>query len=218
MKKFLSVFLAVVMCLSFAACNSDADTSVSGDSSDVTESKSSDATEKDKISDVTDITTVTLNDTVKTEFMEMTFNEFKVVERLVCEVNTRGDNVILGEVAEGKKVAYLSGEIKNIHTDSIGNVFKSNDCIWGNICFDDKYNYDFKMYIQNGEDMQGKISPFGTGTYYLYAHIPNELLESYTACTVNFGFCENLESYDSSFGEGFSFDKCEYKYSLSVTE
>lgn len=217
MKKWLSLFLAVVMCLSFAACNSNTGT-VNNDNS----INSSDDKENEKFAveenDKDDVLTVNLGDSITTDFMEMTVEDFQITKRLLSRVNSRGDNIILGEVAEGKKIAYLSGKIKNIHTDTIGNTYNTNDCIWGNICFDGKYNYDFKMYIENGENMEGDISPFGTGTYYLYAHIPNELLESYKSCIVNFGFCENLQAYDSSFGTGFSYDKCEYKYSVSLTK
>ncbi len=212
MKKWLALILAVVMCLSFTACGGSNSDDIEGDEN--TTLLSNDTTNDSKDS----VIILNLGDTITTDFMEMSLDDFQVTERLLSKVNTRGDNIILGEIAEGKKVAYLSGKIKNIYSETIANTYRTNDCIWGTICFDEKYNYDFKMYIENGENMEGNISPFSSGTYYLYAHIPNELLESYKTCTFNFGFCENLQAYDSSFNGGFSYEKCEYKYSLNVTK
>lgn len=211
MKKLIALLSAFVMCVSVAGCNSDTETPEKETSTVASVETTVEVTEPEEV-----ITAVNMSDTITTDFMEMTFDGFDVTERLLCPVNSRGDRIILGEVAEGKQVFYLSGTIKNIHTDSIGYVFSSNDCMWGKICFDGKYNYDLKMYIRNGEDMNGTLSPFSTGTYYLYAHVPNELLETYSTCTVTFGFCENLQSYDSDSATAFSFEECEYKYSVTV--
>lgn len=108
---------------------------------------------------------------------------------------------------ENEKYFYLKGTLKNISGDS----YDSEDIV-AQITFDDKYNYNAYLKADDGgNDFYGHVvKPFGVVTYYIYASVPNELIEIYSTCTIKFGFKENFSGsyYDD-------FDECDYLYQIS---
>ena len=94
----------------------------------------------------------------------------------------------------------------------IGGFLKDVECIFGDIRFNDKYNYRFELMINNKEDTNGLLQPLTTGYYYLYAQVPNSIAEEFDSCSVNFAFNENLTAVDLGASKDFDYKTCKYQY------
>lgn len=152
--------------------------------------------------------TVNYGDTISTDFVEMTIESIQNAEALY-PTDTSGVYSYMSD-QDGEKYFYLKGSLKNIG----GNAYSSENIV-AEICFDDKYNY--RAYLKaddGGNDFYGDyVKPFGSIIYYIYASIPDELLDSYSECTIKFGFKENFKGsyYDD-------FEECDYLYQITASK
>lgn len=202
MKKIFSLLLVVTMILSLCAC---------GDNS--ANEKGSNENTNNAVTTINkpEIQEVSLGDTVNLEFMEMTIDDFVISDGLEVTIDDHTKMTLTNESTE-KKTIYLTGKIKNLHTDMIGGTLGDIDCIFGNACFNEKYNYKFEMMINNKEDLNGLLQPLTTGDFYLYAQVPNSIAEEFSSCSVRFAFNENLTAIDVAESKDFDFETCEYQY------
>lgn len=84
---------------------------------------------------------------------------------------------------DGETYFFLTGNLKNI-----AGVDYDVDELKLDFCFDEKYNYTGRVIIDVGENdfYNTAVKPLQTVKYYMYASIPDEMIESYSTCTVQF--------------------------------
>mgnify|MGYP000756661361 FL=1 len=67
--------------------------------------------------------------------------------------------------------------------------------IYVQMCFDGTYNY--RGEISGVSDAIGNfitdVSPLAEVNYYIYAAVPQELIDSYKTCEIKVGFTENFD-------------------------
>ena len=202
MKKLFTILLVVSLLLSLCACGN---TSVKEEVSNKNTDNTVTTTSKPEIQEVK------LGDTIELDFMEMTIDQFIIFDGLTVEIDEHTSMILTDDSAE-KKTIYLTGKITNLHTDMIGGTLGDIDCIFGNACFNEKYNYKFEMMINNKEDTNGLLQPLTTGDFYLYAQVPNSIANEFDSCSVRFAFNENLTAIDIGKSTDFNFETCEYQY------
>ena len=105
---------------------------------------------------------------------------------------------------------YVTGNMKNVGGDSY-----SVEDMNIQMTFDDKYNYTGYIAADDGgNDFYGDyVKPFGSVKYYMYASVPDELINSYSTCKIQFGFHDNFRhDYKTDFS------LYEYCYEINLTK
>ena len=151
---------------------------------------------------------VNFGDTITTDFTEMTIDTAETAQELLPS-DTSGVYSYIPD-QDGETYFYLLGTIKNTAGDSYS-VEDMNIVI----SFDNKYNYTGYIAADDGgNDFYGDyVKPFGSVKYYMYASVPDELINSYTTCTIRFGFHENFQhDYKTDFSV------YEYCYEIDLTK
>lgn len=108
---------------------------------------------------------------------------------------------------EGKKYFQVIGALKNTYTS----MYEIKNTVVQFI-FDDKYEYSGFLKADSGlfEAYDYQVDPFETVDFHLIGEIPDELINSFSKCIVEFGFKENFEKVRN-------FESCDYKYRLEYT-
>ena len=152
--------------------------------------------------------TLNFNDSVDLGFVQFTVESAGIDDELYPS-DTSGVYSYMSD-KDGEKYFYLTGTMKN----TSGDAYSIEDIV-SQLCFDDKYNYSAFLAADNGGgDFYGDyINPLSSARYYIYASIPDELVNSYQKCTVKFGMNENFSGsyYDE-------FEECDYLYKVEVSK
>lgn len=226
MKKASLIILSTMLCLNLIACgSSDTKNTPNEDNTDSSnavnsESKSSNTVNKVDNSDSSNnsdtienkneatFSQVNLGDSITTDFVEMTVEKAETAQELHPTDTSSVYSYMPDE--NGETYFYLFGAIKNISGDSY-DVEDMNIVM----TFDGKYNYTGYIAADDGgNDFYGNyVKPLVSVKYYMYASVPDELISSYSTCTVKFGFHENFDhDYETDFN-GY-----EYCYSIDLTK
>lgn len=218
MKKMFSLVLVILMCASLCACGLFGGNNQGSNSSDSVAAGA--AVPGDSIGNVVSqnnynttapvenvsFQNVNLGTQITLDFLEMTFDTVSYAQ----ELKPTDTSSVYSYYAdkENEQYFYLSGSIKNI-----GGAGYSVDNIVSEIVIDNKYTYNAHLIADNGgNDFYGDyVKPFGGVKYYIYASVPDELLNQYSTVTFRFGFKNNFSGsyYDD-------FDECNYLYQLSA--
>ena len=138
---------------------------------------------------------VNFGDSIKTDFVEMTIERASIAQELK-PTDTSGVYSYMSD-KENETYFYITGSMKNIGGDSYS-VEEMNI----QMTFDGKYNYSGHIAADDGgNDFYGDtVKPLGSVKYYMYALVPDELIESYSTCVVRFAFHDNFKhDYHSDF-------------------
>lgn len=148
-----------------------------------------------------------LGDSVDLDFLEMTVGSASWSDELK-PTDTSGVYSYMSDV-ENETYFWLTGTMKNIS----GNSYNVEDIV-AEIVFDSKYTYNAYLKADDGgNDFYGyNVKPLASVKYYIYASVPDELIDMYSTVTVKFGFKENFSG--SYFDE---FDECDYLYIVELT-
>lgn len=163
---------------------------------------------------------VNIGDTIKTDFVEMSVDMIKQAKKLedLDEEASEGtynrdkENYMYDE---SKTYICISGNLKNVGTEAY--------CILnmkGVFTFDDKYKYTATVGILEIEPIKkgvnqiflpssanpynvsdSTVEPFESMRYYIVALVPDELINSYSTCKVDFGFHNNFTDTMSYIGD-----------------
>ena len=149
---------------------------------------------------------VALGDTIALDFVEMTLEELYVSDTIL-PTDTDSSYSYIGDV-ENEQHFCITGTLKNLSGNSY-NV----EYIYAEMVFDDKYTYSAQLSACAWTDnFYGEsVKPLGTVKYYIHASIPDELINSWSTCTIMFGF-------QNDFGGSLFVDKedCDYLYALEL--
>ena len=164
--------------------------------------------EKDQNEKKEPFTQLHFGDSIVTDFVEMTVETFGTAQELY-PTDTSGVYSYYSD-KENETYFFLIGTIKNIGGNSYS-VEEMNI----QLTFDGKYNYTGYIAADDGgNDFYGDVvNPLCSVKYYMYASVPDELINTYTTCTVKFAFQENFEhDYHSDF------EKFAYCYTITVPD
>ena len=153
------------------------------------------------------VVSVALGDTISLEFVEISLDETGVSDEILPVDTSRGYSYISDNELE--KYYYATGVLKNLS----GNAYSADD-IFAEMVFDGKYTYSANLIACAWSDSfyDDYVKPLGTVKYYIYASIPDELIESYSECVLTFGFADDFGVSKYSLSQ----DKCDYIYSLTI--
>ncbi len=137
-----------------------------------------------------------LEETIATDFAEMTFTSVKVSNRLARKY--RGNNYSIS-TDTACRVLYMEGMIKNTGGRSVVPCFSGTVTVNG-------YTYP----LRDWEAVKGMwLAPLQEAPVYLYAEVPPALLKTHFACEFLFGVNPEVANNEYTCLEG-----CEYAYSL----
>lgn len=220
MKKMISLALAIIMCASLCACGSFGGNNPNNNSSDTaaTIAATPDTSIGNVVSQNNYNTTayvetvsfqnVNLGEKLTLDFLEMTFDMVSYAQEL--KPTDTSSVYSYYQDKENEQYYYLSGTMKNVGASGY-----SVENMVAEIVFDNKYTYNAHLAADDGgNDFYGDyVEPFGGVKYYIYASVPDELLNQYSTVTFKIGFKNNFSGsyYDD-------FDECNYLYQLSATK
>lgn len=151
------------------------------------------------------VKSVALGDTISLDFVEMTLEEIGVSETILPVDTSRVYSYISDTPNE--KYFYLTGTLKNLS----GNTYDVED-IFAQMVFDGTYSYSAYLtacaWSNNFYDES--VKPLGTVKYYIYASIPDELINSYGECEIKFGFANDFSVSRYRLTEG----ECNHLFTL----
>ena len=133
----------------------------------------------------------------------------KVYEPLAIDKSTNFPDFVSSIYLEYSEHIYLTGTLKNLS----GNTYNVED-ILAQMVFDGTYAYNAKLtacaWTNNffGEN----VKPLGTVKYYIYASIPDELIDNYEECEIKFGFANEFSVSRYDLVE----DNCNYLFTLTA--
>ena len=115
--------------------------------------------------------------------------------------------------ADGMKFMALKGTFEN--TTNIG---LKAEYVRGEMVFDDNYTYSLAAKADTvlpssgtAEDI-GKVLPLTSCDYYIYAAIPESLVDSFSTCRVTFAFNDDFATAPNYMGEG------DYVFTIEIDE
>lgn len=131
-----------------------------------------------------------IGDTISEEFLEMTIDG-AVVEQEIEPSNTSDGWYSYYSDQEDETYVVVYGTMKNL----AGNDFELIGGTSIEFCFDDKYTYYGSIEVEenDGSGFDSWLKPLASRNYIIYASVPDELIDMYSSCTVNFQCSENIE-------------------------
>lgn len=229
MKKWMAALLAVAMMCALAACGGggSGETTQSPTGNEVTDNSPSPAVEPSESQPVEETTkpaaeSFAIGDTITLDFVEMTFTETGIAEDIRTSITTNNGVQITRttgpEPESGKQFVYIKGTIKNLATDAL----PVYDFFVGNFMVD-QYNFEVDatncdVITAEGESIY-EIDPLTTGSFTLYAAIPNELVESHSSSSFTFGFYDLFDNEELARNRAFEDDPislCPYQYTVDL--
>lgn len=223
MKKALKLMLILALCIGLCACGSEdaKDNNASteppvSETANTTEAK----TEPETVPEPTiEVNKVAVGETIKTDFVEITFDEAVVAKDIKYSVTTGIVTRITGpEPVEGQQYVCLSGTIKNTSTSPLP-VF---DFFIGEF---DLNGYKYKVDatdcdILDGEGQtQTNIDPLMEYKIRVYVAVPDDLANNHSSCTLYFGFYDLFDNAELSKNRAFEEEPitlCPYQYLVTI--
>lgn len=133
---------------------------------------------------------ISIGDTIILDFVEFSLEESGIADKILPE-DTNGVYSYIGD-NENEQHFYITGILKN----ASGNTYDVEN-IYAQFVFDEKYTYSGRLSACDwGNDFYGEnVKPLGTVKYYIHSSIPDELINTYSKCTVTFGFENEFANY-----------------------
>lgn len=183
MKKFIFLILALLMVLSLCACSQQAEPVETPTTAEVI--NTTPPTEAPTEAPAAAAGVVNFGDVIENESIIMSIETAEIKKELKYQHSSSFSTSMF--IEEGKQAFCLMGNIENVGGNEIDGWAFS-----GTLVIDDKYNYDLRMWCPSD------LEPLVETPYFLYAEIPEKLVDSYTTATFTFGFNNDFET---TFGE-----------------
>lgn len=218
-KRILTLILAATMVFSLTACGGSKDSEDNKKNEEIVHNDAKEDEVKEEEPATVEPTVITVGDTIKVDFAEITFEETGIAADIKQSIKTGNVTRISGpEPVAGQQYIYLRGTIKNIATEELP-VF---DFFAGEFKLDD-YCYAVSANECNVLDGEGSteqgVPPLTTYNFTMYAAVPNELVEKYTSSSFRFGFYDMFDNEELAKNRAFEDDPislCPYYYSMDL--
>ena len=194
MKNYIFLILALLMVLSLCACSQQAEPVETPTTAEVINTMPPTTAEVINTMPPTEAPTeapaaaagvVNFGDVIENESIIMSIETAEIKKELKYQHSSNFSSSMF--IEEGKQAFCLMGNIENVGGYEIDEWAFS-----GTLVIDDKYNYDLRMWCPSD------LEPLVETPYFLYAEIPEKLVDSYTTATFTFGFNNDFET---TFGE-----------------
>lgn len=150
---------------------------------------------------------INIGDKIELDFVEIEIEEYGTSDTITPTDTSRGYSYIAD--VEKEKYYYITGTLKNLS----GNTYDVEN-ILVEFVFDEKYTYSGRLAAcaWTNSFYGENVKPLGTVKYYIYASIPEELIDSYSTCKISFGFANEFSVSKYSINES----SCDHIYSLTI--
>lgn len=134
-------------------------------------------------------TVLSVGDTIETDYVCMSLDTYGSADEIRSGTGQYGSYRYYTS-ENGDPYFYLFGSFKNL-----GGTPVDIQHIYVQFCFDKKYNYKGEVdgVISTNGDFISDVSPLAEVNYYLYAAVPQELIDTYSSCIVKIGFTKNFD-------------------------
>lgn len=146
---------------------------------------------------------INLGDTLELDFATITLNRM-AIDAEIYPKDTSGVYMYL-PANDGKKYIHLIGTLKNTASAQY-----EIDNTAVHFIFDDNYEYDGYLKADAGvfRAFDYCVDPLTTVDIHLIGEIPDELIDSFNKCTIQFGFKNNFERV-------YKIEDCDYLYQMN---
>lgn len=230
LKKPLVILLALALCLSLCACgkktseetSSAADTSTADvpntETTEPEETSEPESTSEEIAEPEHTVTEIALNETIQLDFAEITFTEWGIAPDIRQSIQTENVTRTTGpQPEEGMQYVYLRGTIKNLNTEDLPVYdFFLGEFDLGGYKYDCSAN-ECDVLTNNGERLS-MVAPLTSGSFTMYAKIPDELAGSHGDVSFRFGFYDLFDNIELSKNRSFEDDPislCQYQYAIN---
>ncbi len=144
--------------------------------------KESNANQKETIEEVKNnvVNSINIGDTISSDRINMEIAKSEILPEIKIQISEYS-SMDFG-IEEGKQAFTLEGKIKNLYKEKID----PSSAIIGKLIIDDNYEYELKFRLASNNSYS--LDPLEEKEYYLYAEIPNELVDSYKKAEFKFGY------------------------------
>lgn len=153
-----------------------------------------------------------IGDTIQTDYVSLTLDRYSSDKEIRSGTSQYGTYTYYTS-DNGDPYFYLYGTLKNL-----GGTPADIRNIYVQFCFDGKYNYkgsvDGVSSASNG--FIHDISPLAEVDYYIYAAVPQELVDTFTTCEVKIGFTENFDYKFVDVNDLPQFDRCDDVFTVAI--
>lgn len=157
-------------------------------------------------------TVVKMGDTIETDYFSMSLEGYD------SDTEIRSGSSQYGTYSyyksdNGDPFFYVYGALKNLGGKPV-----DVRNIYVQFCFDGKYNYKGTVDGFSGDhsDFIRDVSPLASVNYYMYASVPQELINSFTTCTVRVGFTRNFDYKVVDVNELPKFENCDDVFCIEM--
>lgn len=158
-------------------------------------------------------TALSIGDTIETDYVYMTLDTCGSTDEIRSGTSQYGSYRYYTS-ENGDPYFYLFGSFKNL-----GGTPVDIQHIYVQFCFDDKYNYKGEVdgVISTNGDFIDDVSPLAEVNYYLYAAVPQELIDTYSSCTVKIGFTKNFDYKVVDVNDLPQFNHCDDVFTVNLS-
>lgn len=153
-----------------------------------------------------------IGDTIQTDYVMLTLDAYDSDPEIRSGTSQYGIYTYYTS-DNGDPYFYLTGTLKNLGGTPVN--------IWNTyvqFCFDGKYNYkgsvDGVSSASNG--FIHDISPLAEVDYYIYAAVPQELIDTFKTCEVKIGFTENFDYKVVDVNDLPKFENCDDVFIVEI--
>lgn len=157
---------------------------------------------------------VHIGDTIETDYFSMTLESQDSGTEIRSGTSQYGGYTYYTS-ENGDPYFFVYGTLKNLG----GNPVDIRN-IYVQFCFDGKYNYKGSVdgVADNSNRFIVDVSPLASVNYYMYTSVPQELIDSYTTCSVRIGFTENFDYKVVDVNDLPKFENCDDVFCLEVVK
>lgn len=192
-KKIIALLLALAMCFSLCACGGKSETAPADTAQNNQETK-----EEPEIQDADNCTS--LDQEIDLGFAKMLFSSAELTYSV-------GGDGFFSTAHDGMRFFSIAGTLENTGGSDLP---VSN--INAEMIFNGEYTYPAKATVINSKKVPVSVSPLVKAEYWIYAEIPETLLDMLSTCEVRFSLNNNFASYPESAEKG------DYAYKIKLDE
>ena len=220
MKKMIALLLAVMMCLSLAACGNDKAEAGKNDpqepKTDATdapgETKPAETEPEETPEPEQEAVTLSIGDTLDNESFSMTFESLELLDEFSYRTSEYSSTSLY--VEDGYKLLLVRGHIENKSMSAISDSsFARTAVVNGGYTVTD---YDVRLSFMR--DKYFEIDPYTDLDYFLYINIPEKLAAQFETVTFTLGFNDDMSYPEKTWNpDGTTTTETDRLYALTAT-
>lgn len=155
---------------------------------------------------------LTIGDTIQTDYVCLTLEKSDSASEIRSGTSQYGSYSYYTS-DNGDPYFYLFGTFKNLNGTpvDIRNMYLQ-------FCFDETYNYRGEVAgVSNASNgFINDVSPLAEVNYYIYTAVPQELIDTFSTCTIKIGFTENFDYKVIDVNDLPKFENCDDVFFVTI--